>query len=206
MKKNLTTEAGPTETAAKAHESDAYIDALNQVFALFKRNYHNQFFKAYSNTTDLNATKRLWLASLARFAPTSIMQAARSVIETSEFLPTLKTMIDHCEDQTNSGLPDVHEAYIEACRAPSPKANFAWRHPIVYHAGKNCDWFFLQNNPEQVAYPIFKREYEALVRKVKSGTSLTSPKMVKLSHSSGKELSKEENQRKMDKLKSLLET
>lgn len=176
MKKNSPTAVGPTEQAANekaAHEQR--IDAINQIFALFKRNYHNQFFKAFSNETDVNAAKRLWLESLRRFDVTLSLTAARNIIENNEFLPTLATMIKACELLSQQGLPDVHSAYLEACNAPSPKAAQAWSHPVVYHAGKASDWFFLQTNSEHVAYPVFRQHYTTLCERVRQGETLPEP-------------------------------
>ena len=114
MKNNLTTEAGQTKQAdtKQANKSEALIDTINQVFALFKLNYHNQFYKAFMQSSDLNSTKRLWLESLAHFPTDVMLRAARSVMETSEFLPTLHTMLKHCEEQSTNALPDAHLSLI----------------------------------------------------------------------------------------------
>ncbi|WP_185234840.1 replication protein P [Teredinibacter franksiae] len=181
MKKNSPTEAGPTNSQApsqastQGQASEERIDALNQIFALFKRNYHNQFFKAYGNETDVNATKRLWFEALQRFNCNVILRAARTIIENNEFLPTLATMIKACETSSDLGLPEVHAAYLEACRAPSPKANYNWSHLAVYYAGKSADWYFLQSNSEQYAYPVFKQHYQDVCDRVKLGEKLITP-------------------------------
>jgi len=170
LKKNSLTEAGPTKS-----QGNVRIDAINQIFALFKRNYHNQFFKAYSNETDVNATKRLWLEALQRFEPRVMLLASRSIIENNEFLPTLAAMIKACETSSDLGLPEVHAAYLEACRAPSPKVSHKWSHLAVYYAGKAADWYFLQNNVEHVAYPIFKQHYQQVCDRVRLGETLAAP-------------------------------
>ena len=202
MKKNLQIEAGQVNRQPE-HNAEK-IDAINQVFAVFKRNYHNQFFKAFANETDLKATKRLWLESLKRYSSETILKATQKVIETSEFLPTLHTMLAQCNDQNDLGLPDAHNAYIEACRAPSPKADYAWSHPIVYHAAKSSDWFFLQNNSENMAYPIYKKEYEKWVEKVRAGEILPEISSPKLEKHTTNSLSNKENKEKLSKLKSKL--
>jgi len=201
LKKNLTTPAGQTE--APQHDADAYVNAINQVFAIFRRNYHNQYYKALPNEQELSVTKRLWLDSLQRFSPDTILIAAKNVIESSEFLPTLRTMIRHCEAQFHADLPNAHQAYIEACRAPSPKANYAWTHPVIYYAGKACDWLFLQSNSEDKAYPIFKKEYEALCQQVMQGVEMPPPAPTALPDNSSTRLDKETN---LEKMKSLRDT
>ena len=169
---NLTTEAGQTNSDKKHHK----VDAINQVFTLFRLNYHNQYLKAFSNIEELNNVKRIWLDTLARYEPTILLKAAKRVIETQEYLPTIRTMLDFCEQQDPSmNFPDVHSAYIEACRAPSPKKDYKWSHPIVYHAGKSCDWFFLQTNSEKVAFPIFSLKYKELLERAKQGEQFERP-------------------------------
>ena len=82
----------------------------------------------------------------------ALLRGAKRAIESSEYLPTLKKMIDCCQgDMESHGLPSAHNAYIEACRAPSPKSGYNWSHPAVYHAGKMSDWHFIGNNTERTA-------------------------------------------------------
>ena len=198
MKNNLQTEAGQANNNEK-------IDAINQVFTLFKLNYHNQFLKAYAKTEDLNATKRLWLDSLQLHDTSNILLAAKKIIETSEFLPTLRTMIQWCESFANEGLPDVHAAYIEACHAPSPKSDYNWSHPIIYFTGKACDWYFLTTNPEHIAYPIFKQEFEKISQRWRAGERFDIKRIDTLPETSAKPLSNTENKQRIKKLKSLLD-
>jgi len=171
------------------------------VFALFRINYHNQYYKAYTDDTVLNQIKKLWLESLVRFTPDTIQRGAKRAIENSEFLPTLHTMIRHCEAESAQGLPQAHAAYIEACQAPSPKANYRWSHPAVYHAGKAADWFFLANNPEKVAFPVFQRHYQLLCEQVIAGATLTPPEIKALPETIETPLSKAENRARLQSLK-----
>ncbi len=201
MKKNLTTPAGQTSQAAK----EAHINAINQIFAIFRRNYHNQYYRALPDEQELSVTKRLWLEPLLRFSPETILQAAKSVIETSEFLPTLRTMIRHCEEQGNPGLVDAHSAYIEACRAPSPKADCAWSHPAVYYAGKQCDWYFLQSNSEEIAYPVFKRAYDKICQQVLQGATLATPRKTALPQTAEQPSDKRTNLAHLQSLKKKLQ-
>ena len=165
------TAAGPAE-AARAE----LIDAINQVFTLFRLNYHNQYLKAFGNTDELNEVKRLWLEMLRGYAPSTVLKAARAVMESSEYLPTLRTMLLHCERSAGEpSLPDAHSAYLEACRAPQPKAGHAWSHPLVYHAGRASDWYFLQGAPEAKGFAVFKLHYEALRRDLERGVKLPDP-------------------------------
>jgi len=203
LNKNLQTEAGQTETSKKFSEEQ--IDTINTLFALLKRNYHNQYFKAFSSTTDLNAVKRLWLESLYRFDSGLILRATKNLMETEEYLPTLATLIRYCDKLYHQNLPEVHSAYLEACRAPSPKANFAWSHLAVYYAGKNSDWYFLLNNPEHIAFPVFREKYKEICESLLKGAKLEAPNQAALpeSGSSGK-VDKAENKQRMAKLRASL--
>lgn len=181
------------------------IDAINQVFALFKLNYHNQFYKAFAQGQDLNSTKRLWLESLQKFSPDTLLRGAKAVMQTSEYLPTLHTMIKQCEAQSTQALPDAHSAYIEACRASSPKADYAWSHPAVYYAGKQSDWYFLQNSPERVAFPVFKQAYQEMCERVMRGEKLPKPKILKLPEEPEAKVNKKTSEEHISKLKALLD-
>lgn len=199
---------GPKSTGhtSTAHIGTAHIDALNEVFTLFRINYHNQYYKAYSDTQVLNQIKKLWLESLRHFAPEKILRGARKVIEESEYLPTLHRMIRACQGNPEQfGLLDVHSAYIEACRAPSPKAAQRWSHPAVYHAGVAADWFFLSSNSEKVAFPIFERHYLRLCEKVMGGAELPQPNVAALPETIETPLSKEENQQRLESLRKQLD-
>jgi len=155
---------------------DAHIDAINQVFALFRLNYHNQYYAAYPDTQQLNQIKKLWVESLCRFTPEQILLAAKRSIEEFEYLPTLNRMLQFCQPQAEEfGLPDTHAAYMEACQAPGPKSEYAWSHPAVYFAGQESDWFFLSSATEAKAFPIFKRNYEILCKRVMAGEELAMP-------------------------------
>ncbi len=190
--------------AAQARRT-ALIDAINQVFTLFRLNYHNQYLKAFGNAAELNEVKRLWLEMLGQFDARTLLSAAKMVIETSEYLPTLRTMIHFCEKASSDpGLPDAHSAYLEACRAPSPKAGYGWSHPAVYHAGKRCDWYFLQTNSEAVAFPVFREIYEDICLSVRNGVQLDEPQPPALPEKAGDPLDKARNQEKLQELRASL--
>ena len=114
------TAAGQTE---RRPPGDGHIDAINQVFALFRLNYHNQYYAAYPDDTQLKQIKKLWLESLGHYPVEQILLGAKYAIEHSDYLPTLHRMIESCQQcLVELGLPAPREAYEEACNAPSPKA------------------------------------------------------------------------------------
>lgn len=167
------TPAGPND----AGKRDTRADAINQVFALFRLNYHNQFYAAYPDASQLNQIKRLWLETLGDFEPEVLLAAAKKVLESSEYLPTLKLMRECCESAAdNWGMPPPREAFLEACTQPSPKAAQTWSHPAVYLAGCDTDWFFLANNGESITWPIFRKHYQKWRERALKGEALALPK------------------------------
>lgn len=150
----------------------------------------------------LNQIKKLWAESLSRFEPDTIRRGARKVIEESEFLPTLNRMMRACQgDPTEFGLPDAHSAYVEACRAPSPKAAQHWSHPAVYHAGLASDWFFLASSAEKVAFPVFERHYQRFCEQVMNGAELPLPQAPALPETTETPLSADENHQRLEALR-----
>ncbi len=178
------------------------MEAINQVFALFRLNYHNQYFAAYAEASQLNQVKKLWLESLADFPVEQILKGARYAIENSEYLPTLHRMIECCQaGLAEFGLPSAHDAYVEACQAPSPKSAQPWSHPAVYLAGRDSDWFFLANNVEKVTWPVFREHYQRYCSAVLRGEQLTVPAPEALEHDEPDPLSNEEQVAELAKLR-----
>ncbi|MAH72587.1 MAG: hypothetical protein CBC09_00900 [Cellvibrionales bacterium TMED49] len=170
--KRYQTEAGPPEK--EENQSDR-IDAVNQIFALFRLNYHNQYYSAFGDNPNYeNLAKKLWLDTLDNFSSETIYLAARNVITESEYLPTLNKMITECRKLVFlPGLPDPRQAYLEACNKNSPKIRQTWSHAIVYLAGKDCGWFFLANTPEYQALTEFKKIYTKYCNGLQAGETYT---------------------------------
>lgn len=146
------------------------IDTINQVFSLFRVNYHNQYHAAFNDTVLLNQAKRLWKEALEPYSPSLILDAARRVIEESEYLPTLHRMLAACDaGLVEYGLPDVRSAYVEATNNPSPKIAQDWSHPIVYLAGKTVGWYALAHVAENITYPAYAEAYRKLIKRALNG-------------------------------------
>jgi len=152
------------------------VEAINQVFALFRLNYHNQYYAAYPDQGQINQIKKLWLDALADYPVEQILRGAKYAIETSEYLPTLNRMLESCRASLEGlGLPAPRDAYFEACNAPSPKSAQAWSHPAVYLAGRDSDWFFLAGEPESRTWPVFRDHYQRWCAAVLRGETLEIP-------------------------------
>lgn len=178
--------------------------AINEVFGLFRINFHNQYYKAYPNDEQLHTAKKLWRESLLHFSPETVVAAGRRALQECEFLPTIHRMLILCAT-AEIGLPEPRVAYREACNAPRHKTNYAWSHPAVYHAGRAADWFFLANNPEPVAYPVFAEHYKNICNRLLAGEKFPLPQPAQLEDNPGEALSKAENAERLAALRAQLE-
>ena len=195
------TPRGQTDAARKA-ATEAHVEAINQVFALFRLNYHNQYYAAFPDAEQLKQIKKLWLESLADYPVEQILKGAKHAIEHSEYLPTLNRMLECCQQGlADFGLPAAHDAYVEACQAPSPRSAQRWSHPAVYLAGRDSDWFFLTNNTERNTWPVFKEHYQQYCARVLRGESLEVPAPEALEKQAAEPLSRDEQLTELQKLK-----
>jgi len=150
-----------------------HVDAINQIFAEFEFAYHNQFHKAFADKQSLAIAKKYWLSCLENYSPLQIVQAAKTVVRESEYLPSIAVILQACEKGYGLfGLPAPREAYVEACRATSPKRDYDWSHPAIYLAGKAVGWFDLANESEASMLPRFTYHYEKLCHQVVNGEEL----------------------------------
>jgi hypothetical protein len=189
---------------AKPHSATAdQVDAINRIFAELELAYHNQYHKAFSHEDSVTLAKQLWLDTLRAYSPEVMLKACRAAIAASEYLPSLHSIQKHCLEQLQVfGIPDAYSAFREACNAPSPKRNFAWSHPLVYHTGVASDWFFLANNPESKTLPVFEHHYQLLCQRALNGEEFTVEAQPALADEvQGPVLSKEERLQKLHALR-----
>lgn len=195
------TPPGPTR-AEREPATETRIEAINQVFALFRLNYHNQYYAAFPDAEQLKQIKKLWLDALSDYPVEQVLKGAKHAIENSEYLPTLNRMLECChQGLSDLGLPSSRDAYLEACRAPAPRAAQAWSHPAVYLAGRDSDWYFLANNTERSSWPVFRDHYQAYCARVLRGENLAMPAREKLEHRQSKPLSQESQLAELKKLR-----
>lgn len=146
--------------------------------------------------------KQLWLHSLSDLPTARLRAGVRRAIKSAPYLPSLQSLRAHCEPSpTELGVPDVNVAYVEACRAPSPKSAHDWSHPIVYHAGRATDWHFLASTPENRALPLFRRHYEILLERLLNGESLDLPIIKALPEEVSTPLSAEQRRVRLQQLR-----
>jgi hypothetical protein len=179
-----------------------HIGAINQLFAEFELAYHNQFHKAYAQEGSLNLAKKYWLTCLGDFTPEVILRAARQVVKSQEYLPTVAAVVAACENALPLfGLPPAHAAYVEACCAPEPKAQQQWSHPAVYFAGQATGWRELASEAKDTIFPAFEYNYHQLCQRVLRGETLDVKLPVALPERIAQPLSAEENKARMKALR-----
>ena len=186
------------------HKSQGHdhVDAINQVFAELELAYHNQYHKAYAQEGSVGIAKKYWLECLGSFTPAIILKAVRSVVKTQQYLPSIATIIEACENALEEhGLPSAHAAYVQACCAAHPKAEQQWPHAAVYLAGKATGWFELENNPEAKIFPLYESHYRKLCQRVLAGEKLVIDIPAALPERSSNTLSLEENKSRMAELR-----
>lgn len=192
----------PSTDSQASSQQASVMDAIDQMFAEFQLVYNNQYHKAFPTTDKLQYAKRLWYNFLKDYSAEQVLHACHRAIKESEFLPTVKGILKYIgNDYSEHGLPEPRQAYIEACRAPSPKQTFNWSHPAVYYAGQQSDWFFLASNSEQVAFPVFDKHYRQLCEAVIKGRALTMPGYDALPQEIHQPMSKAEGLKALQKLR-----
>jgi len=194
------------DNSKSAEEKTELIEVINECFELLRLNYQHLYFSAYPEVDAVNAAKRLWLENVISFNANIVRKATHELIKHSDYLPTISRVIKKCTELNgDKTLPNAHTAYSEACNAPSPKTNYSWSHPAVYYAGKASDWYFLANNIEQKAFPVFRAHYDKICERIRGGEELLPVQQLALPETSEVSLSKEENIQRMDTLRKQLE-
>tara|TARA_B100001063_G_C16733828_1_gene540845 strand:- start:723 stop:1277 length:555 start_codon:yes stop_codon:yes gene_type:complete len=182
------------------------IDAINQIFALFQVNYHNQYYSAFGDTTKSeDLAKNLWCKKLNHFTPFAICNAAEKIIAESDYLPTLNKMLNACRHVgLPANIPSKRAAYQEACNLPSPKSAQHWSHPIVYLSGRDVGWHLLANEIESKALPIFGDIYQQYCDRILIGENFVIESGGKAAELEELPATREHNQNQIQHLKELL--
>ncbi|MDC3105829.1 hypothetical protein OA528_01835 [Gammaproteobacteria bacterium] len=183
------------------------IDAINEIFAMFQVNYHNQYYSAFGDSSDSeNLAKKLWLSKLNEFSSNILYSAAEKIITESEYLPTLNKMIQACVYfKLPSRLPSPRDAYHEACRKESPKNMQTWSHPIVYLAGRDTGWLQMHSEIDAKVFPIFNNVFQKYCKRLVDGESFSidaGPQSVEVIE---KPASKKFNIKQLEELNTLFE-
>ena len=142
---------------------EEFIECIDSLFLKLELAYHYQFYKVFGTDDRLNEGKKLWATSLKSFSTETILEGIESVVGSQSYLPTLTDLIKACSEINNQdGFPSVEEAYIEARKSFSPRAEYPWSHPIIYFAGKKIGWNFLDEKDSKELFFSFKKIFNKL--------------------------------------------
>ena len=142
---------------------EEFIECIDSLFLKLELAYHYQFYKVFGTDDRLNEGKKLWATSLKSFSTETILEGVESVVGSQSYLPTLTDLLKACLEINNQdGFPSVEEAYIEARKSFSPRAEYPWSHPIVYFAGKKIGWNFLDERDSKELFFSFKKIFNKL--------------------------------------------
>ncbi|MBT4893095.1 MAG: hypothetical protein HON60_09070 [Gammaproteobacteria bacterium] len=178
------------------------VDAINQIFAEFEFAYHNQFHKAFADPDSLVIAKKYWLSSLENYSPQQIVHAAKHIIRSNDYLPSIAAIVTACESGLDLfGLPSARQAYIEACSANSPRNQYPWSHQAVYRAGQATGWFLLSSEPESRSFPLFEYHYSLICKKVMKGEKLDTEQPTPITQKIEEPLEPEELHRRIAKMR-----
>ena len=151
-----------------------FVQTIDDLFLKLELSYHYQFYKVFGTDEKLKEGKKLWAQSLKNFSSITIKKATNEVISTQSYLPTLTDLIKASIDiQNDDGFPSAEEAFIEARKSYSPRANFNWSHPIVYFAGKKIGWNILDEKDNKEAFKSFVKIYSKFKKEASNGVEFT---------------------------------
>jgi hypothetical protein len=102
------------------------------------------------------------------------------------------------------GLPDPRKAMYEACKAPYPKDQYPWSHPIVYRTGCAVGWWEVSNLSEFDLWKLWETAYEELAKRIMNGESIELPVLKKLPQQVFVPAKKEHARSALDKIKAMI--
>ncbi len=143
-------------------QETAHAEAINFLFGVFELSYPAMYRRAWAEEASLAAAKRLWQRSLEGYPYDAIVAAAQQLARCDEFLPAPARFLRLLHALY---FPWPEDAFLEACRAPSPKEAHSWSHALVYQAGYATGWEVLEHWPLQKAQARFTRIYEEACRR-----------------------------------------
>lgn len=156
------------------------------VFARFMTIYGHKFKSTFDSAEEIIVAKREWALSLSRYTEAELVAAVNLCKEKFAWMPSIAEFISVLHEVSdNLGLPSVEEAYEEACMHAGNPRQHDWSHPVVYHAGRNSDWFRVRTEDKQDIFPTFDSHYRMLCQRFAAGERFEVPNPVALpDHSS----------------------
>jgi len=150
-------------------------------------------------------TLRAWADGLSDMSEISIRMGANKCKDFVGYfhLPAFRELCRVTAEE--QGLPDPHAAYIEAAMSDGPRDRAKWSHPAVFHAGRETGWFELRTGTEKEVFPLFRRNYEIVCKRILAGEDLSIPIQKALPESVFVPADPDHARSALDSIKSLLD-
>ncbi len=146
------------------------------IFARFMTIYGHKFKSVFQSEDEIRIAKREWALSLRAFSEQELVRAVDRCKEEFVWMPTIAEFLKLLRlDFEAFGLPATLTAYEEACRFADHPREHHWRHPAVYFAGRETQWFRLRSEEKRQVFGDFEHNYAELCRRVVQGEDLAIP-------------------------------
>jgi len=122
----------------------------------------------------------------------------------SDFMPSTGHFLKWCKKHAMSGLPSLDDAYTEAVRHIG-RLEHDWSHRAVFHAAVQCGRDYLRGKAEEKSRPRFKNCYEKACEDFISGVELHQLPVKPKALPAQVELTKEEKQAQLAKLRATVD-
>lgn len=174
---NLQSGQAPQEQKLTPDDKKVAVKLINYVFQKLK-GCCPAWNHAYPDNDSLNLAKQEWLNGFIENGINTDFQVFYGLKNVrkqgSAFVPTISDFIKFCQPKLEElGLPEAEIAYREACRHSHNPTKSKWSHQAVYEAAKQTGFFELKSLAEKQAFPLFKRNYEIIIRRVLNGEPIT---------------------------------
>lgn len=170
---------------AQAESRQAALDPelkrlVNLVFARFAAIYGHKFESMFSGQQSVALAKREWALSLRGIAEAELVAAIDCCKERLNWMPTIAEFLAIVQELRGQVLPEVQQAYLEACEYADHPREHQWSHPLVYHAGRASDWYRLRREDARAMFKIFSQHYQHLSERWHQGERFQVPAPLQL--------------------------
>jgi hypothetical protein len=119
----------------------------------------------------------------------------------SPYWPDLEKIVEWCRmPAALDGIPTAIDSYEEFCKKCHALDSAGFSHVIVRLAGVDAGTWEMRNLPRDKSFPLYKRSYDVLIRRVKNGEIVGETVAPGLPEEVGIQCSRKQNKKNMAKL------
>ncbi|MDH2431223.1 hypothetical protein QCD60_01465 [Pokkaliibacter sp. MBI-7] len=148
---------------------------INLIFARFAAIYGHKFESMFSSERAVVLAKREWALSLRGVSEQYLVRAVDHCKETLSWMPTIAEFLAVVRNLGNSAFPEAYAAYEEACMHADRPREHVWSHPVVFHAGRQSNWYQLRRGETRIMFKVFAEHYRNLCQRAMDGESFVVP-------------------------------